>query len=121
MIDVNETRFADAKLKDEWEKVHAHHVELQRDQCQECLKLRDVEQKSGQRKSATPEQNRTARETHSAAIKQLEEHWAGGLCKDRREVGAGWIFDGLKPFNPDDIIMAQVITSCIRMLYNRYK
>ena len=111
MVDVNEKRFDDVKVKEEWEKVHAHHVQLQREQCQECRELRDVEQKSGQRKSATPEQNRLSRETHGSAIKQLEDHWASGQCKDRKEVGAGWIFDGLKPFNPDDAVMVQVMMS----------
>ena len=108
MINVNEKRFDDVKVNEEWERVHAHHVQLQREQCQQCLTLRDVEQKSGQRKSATPEQNRSARETHRGAIKQLEDHWESGTCKERREVGPGWIFDGLKPFNPADVVMVQV-------------
>ena len=110
MMDVNAARFKDAKIIDEWEQVYAHHVQLQQEQCQECRTLRDIEQKSGQRKSATPAQNRSARETHTGAIKQLEEHWDSGKCKDRREMEAGtWIFDNLKPFNPADSAMVQVV------------
>lgn len=110
MIDANHKRFAEEKVTDEWEQVYAYHVQLQQEQCQECRTLRDIEQKSGQRKSATPAQNRSARSTHTGAIKQLEEHWASGECKDRREMPQGtWIFDNLQPFNPADAIMVQVL------------
>ena len=115
MIDAHDKRFTDQSVKDEWENLHAHHVQLQRTQCQECRKLRDVEQKSGQRKAATPEQNRASRKTHYDAIKQLEEHWETGNCPDRKEVGAGWIFDSYKPFNPADAIMVQVMIVCGNM------
>ena len=115
MIDAHDKRFTDQSVKDEWENVYAHHVQLQRTQCQECRKLRDVEQKSGQRKAATPEQNRASRKTHYDAIKQLEEHWEKGNCPDRKEVGAGWLLDSYKPFNPADAVMVEVMFVCRNM------
>jgi hypothetical protein len=108
MIDNNVARFGDQKVVDEWEMVHAKHLARQRGQCDFCIKQRDIEQKNGHKAKATPSENNARRKAHDEAMAALEEHWQSGECKDQKEMGAGWIFDDYKPFNPDDPVMVKV-------------
>ena len=102
MISVNHTRFGDESVREEWKHINASETLRQKEQCETCLRCRDIESRSGQRKDATPAENAAARKSYSAAISELESHWESGVCKDMKAMGSGWIFDDYEPFNPDD-------------------
>ena len=108
MINKNRVRFANQQVIDEWERIYAQNLIRQQTQCDFCREQRDIEQKNGQRIKATPQENISRRKAHDTAMAELEEHWASGQCKDRKEMGTGWIFDEYKPFNPDDPALVQV-------------
>ena len=117
MISVNHTRFGDDSVREEWKRINATESLRQKERCQICLRCRDIESRSGQRKDATPAENAAARKAHSAAMTELEAHWESDVCKDRKVMGSGWIFDDHEPFNPDNaealkVNLADLFFSC---------
>ena len=118
MMRVNDTRFASDAVRGEWKRIYDDEVQRQKDQCATCLRCRDIESKSGQRKEATPDQNTAARKAHSDALTELKAHLESGVCKDQKLMGSGWIFDDYKPFNPDNaqdlkVYICLLIYSCV--------
>lgn len=90
---VNDKRFQDEHIRQEWRDLYEKHLARQHNQCEVCKDLRKTEMESGARQKHLGEDRKIKNRERSEASRKLKQHLASGDCKDYVESDEPWFFD----------------------------